>query len=164
MSIRDNLCWANESAIDKEIKDACKLANADKFIEEFPQGYDTLVGDRGVRLSGGQIQRIALARAIIRNPDILILDEATSSLDTHSERLIQEAIEKISKTTTVIVIAHRLSTIINSDYIYVLKKGEIVEEGTYSQLNMMGGYFKRLVEAQALDGKKPNTSHKELNV
>ena len=164
MSIRDNLRWANDSAIDEEIKNACKLANADKFIEEFPQGYNTLVGDRGVRLSGGQIQRIALARAIIRNPDILILDEATSSLDTHSERLIQEAIEKISKTTTIIVIAHRLSTIINSDYIYVLKKGEIVEEGTYSQLNITGGYFKRLVDAQVLDEKEPNIRHKEMNV
>lgn len=150
MTIADNLRWANEAATDKEIKEACIQANAYEFIQGFPEGYNTLVGDRGVRLSGGQIQRIALARAIIRNPSLLILDEATSSLDTHSERLIQEAIEKIAQETTVIVIAHRLSTIVNADYVYVLKKGRIVEEGTYSQLYSMNGYFKDMVESQAL--------------
>lgn len=151
MTIRDNLLWASESATDEEIKQACRQANADEFIEEFPNGYDTLVGDRGVRLSGGQIQRIALARAILRKPDILILDEATSSLDTHSERLIQQAIDVIAKQTTVIVIAHRLSTIVNADYLYVLKKGQVVEEGTYSELVQKNGEFHRMMQLQALE-------------
>lgn len=151
MSIRDNLLWANESATDEEIKQACRQANADEFIEEFPKGYGTLVGDRGVRLSGGQIQRIALARAILRRPQILILDEATSSLDTHSERLIQQAIDAIAKQTTVIVIAHRLSTIMNADYIYVLKKGRVIEEGMYLELIQKNGEFHRMLQLQALE-------------
>ncbi len=151
MSVRDNLRWAKEDATEEEIKQACKEANAIEFIEELPQGYDTVVGDRGVRLSGGQIQRVALTRAILRKPDILILDEATSSLDTHSERLIQEAIEKIAKETTVIVVAHRLSTVINADYIYVLKKGRVVEEGRYSELIRMGGEFHRMAKLQVLE-------------
>jgi ABC-type multidrug transport system fused ATPase/permease subunit len=144
MSIYDNLRWANETATDDEIRDACAIANASDFIEKFPDGYNTLTGDRGVRLSGGQIQRIALARAILRNPDTLILDEATSSLDTESERLIQQAIENVSKKMTVIVIAHRLSTIVNADYIYVMDDGRIVEEGSYEELVMGKGSFNRL--------------------
>lgn len=151
LTIRDNLRWANEYATDEEIKHACRQANADEFIEEFPKGYDTLVGDRGVRLSGGQIQRVALARAILRKPDILILDEATSSLDTHSERLIQNAIEAIAKETTVIIIAHRLSTILNADYIYILKKGQVIEEGTYQELVQKNGEFHRMLQLQALE-------------
>ncbi|MDA2932867.1 ABC transporter ATP-binding protein/permease [Acidobacteria bacterium AH-259-D05] len=150
MTIRDNLRWANEAATDAEINEACWQANADKFIEEFPEGYNTLVGDLGVRLSGGQIQRITLARAILRKPELLILDEATSSLDTHSERLIQRAIEAIAKKTTVIVIAHRLSTIVNAGYVYVLEKGRVVEEGTYSELVEMNGQFNRMVRLQVL--------------
>jgi ABC-type multidrug transport system fused ATPase/permease subunit len=150
MTIRDNLRWANESATDKEIKEACQIANAAEFIERFPEGYDTIVGDRGVRLSGGQIQRIALARAVLRKPDILILDEATSNLDTESERLIQQAIENIAKRTTIIAIAHRLSTIINTDYIYVLENGRIVEEGTYGQLVKKNGLFNQMVNSQKL--------------
>lgn len=151
MSIRDNLRWAKEDATDEEVRQACQQANADEFIEGFPQGYDTLVGDRGVRLSGGQTQRVALARAILRKPDILILDEATSSLDTHSERLIQEAIESIAKETTVIVIAHRLSTVVNADYIYVLKKGRVIEEGIYSDLIRMNGEFQQMAKLQVLE-------------
>lgn len=162
MTIADNLRWANEAATDKEIKEACIQANAHEFIQEFPEGYDTLVGDRGVRLSGGQIQRVALARAILRNPDLLILDEATSALDTHSERLIQKAIEKIAKGTTIIAIAHRLSTVINADYVYVLKRGRIVEEGTYSQLFSMDGYFKNMVESQALSVEKSIANDPEM--
>lgn len=150
MSIRDNLRWAKEHATDREIKEACDIANASEFIEQFTEGYDTIVGDRGVRLSGGQIQRIALARAILRNPDILILDEATSNLDTQSERLIQYAIEKIAKRTTIIAIAHRLSTIVNADYIYVLDNGRVVEEGTYSQLVKKNGLFNQMVNSQKL--------------
>lgn len=151
ITIRDNLLWANEHASNKDIWHACQQANANEFIEKFPDSYDTLVGDRGVRLSGGQRQRISLARAILRKPELLILDEATSSLDTYSERLIQQAVENIAKETTIIVIAHRLSTIINSDYIYVLKDGRIVEEGTYSDLTNTEGYFNCMVKSQLLE-------------
>lgn len=152
MSVRDNLLWARESATMAEIEHACRQANAEEFIRRFPKGYDTLVGDRGVRLSGGQIQRIALARAILKRPQTLILDEATSSLDTNFERLIQEAIENIAKETTVIVIAHRLSTIVNADYIYVLKLGRIIEEGTYPQLAGSETEFHKMIKQQALQG------------
>ena len=151
MSIRDNLIWAKEDATNEEIKHACRQANADEFIEGFPHGYDTLVGDRGIRLSGGERQRISLARAILRRPELLILDEATSSLDTHSERLIQKAMENIAKETTIIVIAHRLSTIVNADYVYALKRGKVIEEGTYSDLIKMDGYFNRMVKVQLLE-------------
>lgn len=150
-SIRDNLLWAMEDATDEEIKQACRQANADEFIERLLHGYDTLVGDRGIRLSGGERQRISLARAILRKPALLILDEATSSLDTHSERLIQQAIENITKETTIIVIAHRLSTIVNADYVYVFKNGEVIEEGTYSDLIKMNGHFNRMVKLQLLE-------------
>lgn len=151
MSIRDNLLWAMKDATDEDIKQACQQANADEFIQGFSHGYDTIVGDRGIRLSGGQRQRISLARAILRKPDLLFLDEATSSLDTRSERLIQQAIEDIAKKTTIIVIAHRLSTIVNADYVYVLKEGKVVEEGTYSDLIEMDGYFNRMVKLQLLE-------------
>ena len=144
MTIYENLLWAKEDATREEIREACIIANAAEFIEQFPKGYDTFVGDRGVRLSGGQIQRVALARAVLRNPDILILDEATSSLDSESERLIQLSIEAIAKKMTVIVIAHRLSTIAKADYIYVLEDGRIVEEGEYSQLVKNDGSFSQM--------------------
>lgn len=150
MSIRENLVWANEFASDEEIKNACLQANAEEFIQRLPDGYNTLVGDRGVRLSGGQVQRIALARAILRKPQLLILDEATSALDTYSERLIQSAIENITKETTVIAVAHRLSTIVRADYIYLLKDSFIIEEGTYSELIQKNGRFKKMVELQSL--------------
>lgn len=152
MSIRDNMLWACSSATDEDISRAFHQANADEFVKQLPEGYNTMVGDRGVRLSGGQIQRLALARAILRKPPLLILDEATSSLDTHSERLIQQAIENIAKETTVVVIAHRLSTIANADYIYVLKDGRVAEEGDYSKLIQMNGYFNQMVRHQVLDG------------
>ncbi len=154
MSIKDNLLWANENATYEDIKKACRDANADKFIETFPDGYDTIVGDRGVRLSGGQAQRVSLARAILRKPDLLILDEATSSVDSHSERMIQKAIENISKTTTTVAIAHRLSTIKKSDRIYVLNNGRLIEEGTYSQLRALDGHFSFMAEAQVLGEKE----------
>jgi len=153
-SIKENLLWANGDATNEEIKHACQEANADEFIERFPNKYDTLVGDQGVRLSGGQRQRIALARAIIRKPDLLILDEATSSLDTHSERLIQQAVENIVRETTVIVIAHRLSTITKADYIYVLKDGEVVQEGIYPELINKKGHFESMVKLQLLETGK----------
>lgn len=154
MTVKDNLLWADETASEVDILHACKQANAEEFIKKLPEGYDTLVGDRGVRLSGGQVQRIALARAILRKPQLLILDEATSSLDTYSERLIQQAIEKIAKETTVIVIAHRLSTIVNADYIYVLEAGKVIEEGTYASLVGREGRFNQMVKLQLLEANR----------
>lgn len=159
ISIRDNLFWADENVTEEDIKNACVQANAEEFIKKLPQGYNTVVGDRGVRLSGGQIQRIALARAILRKRQLLILDEATSALDTYSERMIQSAIEKIAKETTVIVIAHRLSTIVNADYIYVLKNGSVIEEGIYSGLISKNGRFKNMVQLQSLEHRE-NTINK----
>jgi len=149
MSIRDNLLWVNAGVSIEEIQRACQQANAEEFIKGFSGGYDTIVGDRGVRLSGGQVQRIALARAILRKPELLVLDEATSSLDTYSERLIQQAIESIAKETTVVVVAHRLSTIINAEYIYVLKNGKIVEEGRYLELMKKNGLFNNMAQMQS---------------
>jgi len=151
MTIRENLLWAHDRATELEIKQACELANADEFIRSFPDNYDTFVGDRGVRLSGGQRQRIALARAILRKPELLILDEATSSLDTQSERSIQDAIEKISQQTTVVVVAHRLSTISKADYVYVLGNGQIIEEGPYDSLIKKSGHLNNMIRLQTLD-------------
>lgn len=151
MSILDNLLWANPSASQEQLEEACRLAYADEFVSRLPEGYGTLVGDRGVRLSGGQVQRMALARAFIRQPELLILDEATSSLDTHSERFIQKAIENISSKTTVIVVAHRLSTIKKADRIYVLEHGKVVEEGTYADLVGNSGRFNSMVKLQELE-------------
>jgi ATP-binding cassette subfamily B protein len=151
LSIRDNLLWSFTTTSDSEIRNALKLANALEFVEKMPAGLDTYVGDRGVRLSGGQRQRIALARALIRQPELLILDEATSSLDSESERLIQQSIESISKKTTILVVAHRLSTISNSDFVYVLNLGKIVESGSFNQLkSQQGGVLNKMIEAQAL--------------
>ncbi len=147
-TVRENLIWSREEASEAEIEYACIQANAHGFIRDLPNGYNTTVGDRGVRLSGGQCQRIALARAILKNPEVLILDEATSALDSHSERLIQEAIEQIAGKTTVVVIAHRLSTIIRADYIYVLESGMVVEEGNYHELVAKGGHLSRMTQLQ----------------
>lgn len=154
LSIRDNLLWAKEDATENELLHACRQANAEEFVLALAQGLDTVIGDRGVRLSGGQIQRLALARAILRRPDLLILDEATSSLDTESERLIQQAVENISKETTTLVIAHRLSTVVNADMIYVLKKGRIVEQGSYQDLLAGGGVFTRMAGLQELSSDR----------
>jgi len=147
-SIRNNIAFGADRYSDEEIVWAAKSANAHNFIVEFPQGYDTVVGERGMKLSGGQKQRIAIARAIIRKPDVLILDEATSALDNVSEALVQEAIEKISKERTVIVIAHRLSTIINADKIVVVEKGRAMEEGTHSDLMAKRGAYWNLYRSQ----------------
>jgi len=149
-TIRDNLLWANENASEEQIALACNQARAKDFIENLPQRYATEVGTRGVRLSGGEVQRVALARAILRNPDLLILDEATSSLDSNSEYLIRKAIESIAKGTTVIIVAHRLSTITDADYIYVMSQGRIMEEGSYQDLVQARGRFSEMVELQNL--------------
>jgi ATP-binding cassette subfamily B protein len=147
-SIRDNLRFARADATDAEIREAARQANAEEFIAQLPGGYDTLVGERGVSLSGGQRQRLAIARAILRNPPVLILDEATSALDYESERLIQEALDRLSVGRTVITIAHRLSTIRNASRIIVLADGRITEEGDFATLSARGGAFARLVAAQ----------------
>jgi len=152
-SITDNLRFAKANATDAEILEAARLANADEFIRELPQGYDTLVGERGAMLSGGQRQRISIARAILRNPSILILDEATSALDTHGEKLIQEALNRLSKGRTVITIAHRLDTIRNADRIIVMEYGKIVDEGTYDDLCARSSHFQKLL-AQAVEDRE----------
>ena len=134
----------------EQVVEAAKIANAHDFIMEKPEGYNTNIGDRGSKLSGGQRQRISIARAILKNPPILILDEATSALDTESDRLVQEALERLMKTRTTIAIAHRLSTIKNADEICVLYEGEIVERGTHDELIQKNGYYKRLHDMQSL--------------
>tara|TARA_B100000965_G_scaffold363853_2_gene346978 strand:+ start:13780 stop:15534 length:1755 start_codon:yes stop_codon:yes gene_type:complete len=149
-SIRDNIAWAKPDATETEIREACRLANADEFIADLERGLDTIVGDQGVRLSGGQAQRISLARALVRKPTLLVLDEATSALDTKSEKLIQSAIEEIAGQTTFLVIAHRLSTIAKADNIVVMGQGRIQEQGQFDQLSQSGGHFAKLVEMQKL--------------
>lgn len=146
----NNITFGVENATMEQVVEAAKIANAHEFITASENGYDTVVGDRGCLLSGGQRQRISIARAILKNPPILILDEATSALDTESERLVQEALERLMKTRTTIAIAHRLSTIKNADEICVLKDGEIVERGTHEQLLAMNGVYKRLNDMQSL--------------
>ena len=134
----------------EQVIEAAKIANAHDFIMEKEEGYDTNIGDRGSRLSGGQRQRISIARAILKNPPILILDEATASLDTESEKLVQEALDRLMSTRTTIAIAHRLSTIKNSDEILVMHEGKIVERGRHEELIALGGYYKKLNDMQSL--------------
>jgi ABC-type multidrug transport system fused ATPase/permease subunit len=146
-SIRDNIAYGNPLASDTEIEDAARKANALNFIQSFPEGMHTLVGERGIQLSGGQRQRIAIARAVLRNPAILILDEATSSLDNESEKLVQQALDELMKERTSLVIAHRLSTIRNAHKIVVLQEGQIVDAGTHDELlNKSDGLYRKLIE------------------
>ena len=148
-SVRNNIALGKENATEEEIVAAAKIANAHDFISELPNGYDTNIGDSGNKLSGGQKQRLSIARAVLKNPPIMVLDEATSALDTESERLVQDALEKMMQNRTSLVIAHRLSTIQNADSIIVMNKGKIVEQGTHEELMKSQKGYKKLVEMQS---------------
>ena len=149
-TVFNNIAFGIENATQAEVEEAARIANAHEFISQMPEGYLTNIGDRGSKLSGGQRQRLSIARAVLKNPPILILDEATSALDTESEKLVQDALTRLMKNRTVIVIAHRLSTIQHADEIIVLQKGEIVQRGTHSQLAAADGVYKKLYELQGL--------------
>ena len=152
-SIRENIAYARPDAADAEVEAAAVAANAHEFISRLPLGYETMVGERGVKLSGGQRQRIAIARAVLKNPAVLILDEATSSLDNESERLVEAALEKLLVGRTTLIIAHRLSTVQRADRLVVLDRGQIVEEGTHAELLRQGGVYAKLFQMQWRDGE-----------
>ncbi len=148
-SIRENILYGHPQATEQELMNAAMTSNSLEFIQSFPQGFETIVGERGIKLSGGQRQRIAIARAVLRNPDILILDEATSSLDAESEKVVQEALERLLQGRTAIIIAHRLATIRNVDCIYVLDEGKVVEKGTHDELSVKeDGIYSALARLQ----------------
>jgi subfamily B ATP-binding cassette protein MsbA len=147
-SVYENILYGDLDATKEQVIAAAKSANAHSFIESMPQGYETQIGERGSRLSGGQRQRIAIARAILKNPRVLILDEATSALDTESEKLVQDALDKLMIGRTSFVIAHRLSTVQRADIILVMEKGCIVERGTHSKLIAAGGLYSKLYQVQ----------------
>ena len=150
----DNILYGRLDATREEIEAAAKAANAHDFIMELPDGYNTILGDRGVNISGGQRQRIAIARAILKDPRILVLDEATSALDTESERVVQEALNRLMVGRTSIIIAHRLSTIKNADRILVLDKGKLVEDGTHEELMKKNGLYAHLYQIQYRSDKE----------
>lgn len=168
-SVRDNLIYGRPEATEKELEDAMLRANAYEFIQALPEGVETLIGDRGVLLSGGQRQRLAIARALLQDPDILILDEATSALDTISERLVQKAIDELSRDRTTLVIAHRLSTVQNAHQIAVLDQGRVMETGTHPELLNKGGYYSQLCAIQFSEQVKddmcsPKTSERDQTI
>ncbi len=148
-TVKNNIIFGMQQVSDETVVEAAKIANAHEFISKLPNGYDTIIGDRGGKLSGGQRQRLSIARAILKNPSILILDEATSALDTESEKLVQEALTNLMKNRTSLVIAHRLSTIANADEIIVMNKGEIIERGNHQQLIALNGTYKKLCDMQS---------------
>nr|WP_321223097.1 ABC transporter ATP-binding protein [uncultured Psychroserpens sp.] len=150
-TVKNNILIGKENATDEEIVEALQIANAWEFVKDLPKGIETNIGDSGGKLSGGQQQRLSIARAVLKNPPIMILDEATSALDTESERLVQDALEKMMKNRTSIIIAHRLSTIQNADEIIVMHKGEIAEQGTHNELIIKNGIYKKLVDMQSFE-------------
>jgi subfamily B ATP-binding cassette protein MsbA len=147
-TILENVGYARPGATAEEIKEACRVAHCDEFISKFPQGYETVVGERGIKLSGGQRQRVSIARAILANPRVLILDEATSSLDSESEQMIQDGLRRLRSGRTTFVIAHRLSTIRSADQILVIETGEIVERGSHAELLALNGRYRQLYDKQ----------------
>jgi ABC-type multidrug transport system fused ATPase/permease subunit len=148
-TIANNIAFGIENSTPEKIEEAAKIANAHEFILQFPQGYDTNIGDGGGKLSGGQKQRISIARAVLKNPDILVLDEATSALDTESEKLVQDALNNLMKNRTSLIIAHRLSTIQHADEILVMHEGEIIERGNHEELIALKGTYTKLIEMQS---------------
>jgi ATP-binding cassette, subfamily B, bacterial len=147
-SVRANIAYGRPDATRAEIEEAARAANAHEFIVRLPEGYDTIVGERGSLLSVGERQRIAIARALLKDPPILVLDEPTSALDADSEALVQQALDRVSAGRTALIIAHRLSTVVNADRIVVLRHGRIVEEGRHAELIAKGGYYATLVHKQ----------------
>jgi subfamily B ATP-binding cassette protein MsbA len=147
-TVRNNIAYGRADATDREVREAAQAAHANDFVERLPQGYDTVIGERGAKLSGGERQRLAIARALLRNPPILLLDEATSALDAESERLVQEALERLMQGRTVLVIAHRLSTVQHADRIVVLEGGKVAASGTHAELLDQGGLYRRLYDLQ----------------
>jgi ATP-binding cassette subfamily B protein len=147
-TVRENITYGTFDATDKQIMEAAKIAEAHDFIMQFPEGYDTIVGERGQKLSGGQRQRISIARAVLKDPPVLILDEATSSVDNETEALIQRSLEKIAVGRTTIIIAHRLSTVRNADRIFILERGQLRESGTHDELIASGGIYASLWNVQ----------------
>jgi ATP-binding cassette subfamily B protein len=143
-TVKYNIAYGRIGANEADIKEAARLAQIDKFIVELPMGYDAMVGERGLKLSGGEKQRVAIARTILKNPPILLLDEATSALDTESERQVQEALAQLMKGRTTIVIAHRLTTVVDADRIYVLERGKVVQSGSHADLMAMEGLYANL--------------------
>jgi ATP-binding cassette subfamily B protein/subfamily B ATP-binding cassette protein MsbA len=147
-TVRDNIAYGKKGATDETIRQAARRAHADEFIQSFPNGYDTFIGERGVKLSGGQKQRLSIARAILADPQILILDEATSNLDTESEQMIQKGLQELFAGRTTFVIAHRLSTITHADLIAVIDQGRLIEHGTHADLMQRQGTYAKMVEQQ----------------
>jgi ATP-binding cassette subfamily B protein len=143
-SIRDNIMYGDPNASEEQLIDAAQKANIYDFIQSLPNGFDTLVGERGVKLSGGQKQRVSIARVFLKNPPVFIFDEATSSLDTESEMLIQQSLDLLSRDRTTVIIAHRLSTVKNADYLYVINEGKIAEHGTHTGLLEKKAYYHKL--------------------
>jgi subfamily B ATP-binding cassette protein MsbA len=161
-TVGENIAYARPDSSPAEIESAARAAHAHEFIERLPQGYETLVGERGVKLSGGQRQRVAIARALLKNPAVLVLDEATSNLDTESERLIEDAMERLLVGRTTLIIAHRLSTVRRADRIIALEHGRIAEEGTHADLLARGGVYARLYQRQFRDdapASEPSTTN-----
>jgi subfamily B ATP-binding cassette protein MsbA len=150
-TIKNNILLGKQDATDDEIIEALKIANAYEFVKDLPNGINTNIGDAGGKLSGGQKQRLSIARAVLKNPPIMILDEGTSALDTESEKIVQIELEKLMQNRTSVVIAHRLSTIQNADLIVVMQKGEIVEQGTHDELLSQNGMYSKLVMMQSFE-------------
>ncbi|MFQ6671920.1 MAG: ATP-binding cassette domain-containing protein, partial [Candidatus Tectimicrobiota bacterium] len=151
-TVRSNICYGRLDATDAEVEAAARAAYAHDFIVQMPEGYESIIGDRGVKLSGGERQRLAIARALIKDPPILLLDEATSALDSESEKIVQRALNRLMENRTVCVIAHRFSTIVNADAIVVLDGGEVVEHGTHETLYARDGLYRKLYDLQFVEG------------